>query len=96
MKKEDLTALRWLDEFHGERTDLSCPLQVEDEERQFAQSFFDRLGTTDLDGQLQHIEVHLQQACEAHQAARSRYDRCGKAYIATGVCIGLCLGLLLI
>jgi len=92
--KADLTALGWLTAF-DENTPLCCPSGLSGEEKTFAESFFSGLGITDLDGQLRHIEWHLQKAQDEVLAADEQCVQRTKAYTTTGICVGLCVGFLL-
>lgn len=95
LPKEDLRALSWLSQFDGQSA-LSCPQGLQAEEQDFAAAFFEGLGVTDLEGQLEHMNQYAQRADEQYRTAREKYRRLGKAYAVTGVCAGLCAGLLLI
>lgn len=90
-----LEALRWLDEYAAADATLHRPRSLCKEEYAFADSFFAGLGVTDLDGQLEHIAWHIQRAEEELAAARESYLSRAKAYTTTGICAGLCVGLLM-
>lgn len=94
--KTELDALSWLSEYEHEGETLVLPRALDERERAFAMSFFAPLGTTDLEGQLMHIEQHIDRAEQAQADACAVYKRCAKAYVMTGVCVGLCIGLALI
>lgn len=96
MRREELKALGWLAEYDDPREELRCPARLAVEERAFAGSFFAFLGASDLEGQLAHIERHRQRAQEAADAASERAKRLSGAYAMTGVCAGLCVGLMLL
>jgi len=94
--RRDLTALGWLADYDADKNSLCEPPAVSEEERDFVQSLFSELGTTDLEGQLRHLEQHIDEALARAQIARDIYDRRAKAYTTTGICAGLCIGLLMI
>lgn len=93
--RSDLQALGWLSEYDGGET-LVLPQTLKNSERAFAVGFFAPLGTTDLEGQLAHIEQYLERALQAEREARATYKQRGKAYVMTGISVGLCVGLALI
>ena len=90
-----LDELKWLSEYSPEDVSLRTPTALSKEEKAFADSFFAGLGVTDLDGQLRHIAWHIERAEEQVAAARETYVHRAKAYTTTGICAGLCFGLLL-
>ena len=92
----DLQSLSWLSEWDPNDPVLTLPSSLCDEEYAFARSLFDHLGKTDLDGQLTHFGLHVEEARARAAAAREQCQRRGKAYAVTGICAGLCVGLLLI
>ncbi len=94
IKTDDLSALFWLPSYIQTGDYGECLQTSKKEAQRFADSFFSKLGTTDLDGQLRHIEHHARLAKEALDGAHERYRQCAKAYVTTGVSAGLCLGLL--
>lgn len=94
--KDDLTELPWLRVFETDGAPLCCPVGLSAEESRFAQRVFQTLGTTDLDGQLQHLQVCIGDAAEQREAAHARAEQSAKAYTVTGICAGLCLALVLI
>ncbi len=93
VKKDDLQALPWLMCGSVPPTDDKW---FSKEERSFAKGLFSRLGTTDLDGQLRHLEQYAVLAEQAETEARDRRNRLTKAYVTTGLCAGLCLGIMLL
>ena len=93
----DLSALLWLQHFASSKTAPVCPAQgLLKEEQAFAQALFAGFGVTDLEGQLSHLEVFLQQAKEREAAARTDLKTNAKVYGTGGICAGLSLALLLI
>ncbi len=94
--RDGLQPLAWLSEFTSEQTPVGCPLTLCDEEQAFAHMVFSALGTTDLDGQLLHIKHCSDRANELLEQAVVHRRKYEKAYTATGVCGGLCVGLLLL
>lgn len=93
---DGLQPLLWLSEYTSTDMPVGCPKTICEEERAFSQMVFGALGTTDLDGQLLHIEHCSARAEEMLEQAVAHRRKCEKAYTATGVCGGLCVGLLLL
>lgn len=93
--RSELSQLEWLLEHDGDEP-LSLPASLGSAERTFAEGFLASLGTTDLEGQLAHIVHYRERAAAAERAAHEAYTRRGKAYVMTGVSVGLCLGLALL
>lgn len=91
-----LEALSWLSQYETRADILEAPRALQACERCFAESFFAPLGTTDLEGQLLHIEQFVIRASEAVRAADSAYASRAKAYMMTGICVGACIGLALL
>lgn len=94
--RQTLRPLVWLSEFDGEAPLLCCPRGLCREERAFAEVFFSFLGTSDLDGQLAHIEHCCQRARELLQTATERRGRLSGVYTVMGVCAGACAGLVMV
>ncbi len=92
---DDLQALPWLSEFAKDDAALRCPSALSKEEQPFAEGFFAGLGITDLEGQLRHVEWYIQRAEEEVEKAKDTFYARAKAYTTTGICSGLCIGLLL-
>ena len=91
VKKDDLKALPWI------QCDPSlASANWREEEKIFATGLFSRLGMTDLDGQLRHIERYILLAEQEEREACERCKRLSKAYVTTGLCAGLCIGILLL
>ncbi len=86
----------WLSEYDDLSREWHSPENVCAEERSFAVSFFSFLGTTDLEGQLVHIERSAAKARENLQTATERRKRLAGVYAMTGVCAGLCSGLVML
>lgn len=90
-----LEPLGWLDEYTASDASPHLPQTIDKTEKAFAESFFAGLGVTDLDGQLAHIAWHIERAEEQVTAACEKYTARAKACTTSGICAGLCLGLLL-
>ncbi|MBQ3069460.1 MAG: hypothetical protein IJD01_05905 [Clostridia bacterium] len=95
MPKEDLCALTWLRSYRADDR-LTVPQGLSREERAFAQTVFQTLGTTDLEGQLSHLAYCARRASEYKEAARLRALKSAKVYASMGICAGISIGLLLI
>ncbi len=93
IKKDDLQALSWLTDDDTPTMDEGC---FRKEERLFAQGLFSRLGMTDLDGQLKHLEHYAMLADQEETAAHERCERLSRVYVTMGLCAGLCLGIVLL
>jgi len=93
LRKDDLQALPWLMRGDLRTVDEEC---FSKEERSFVRGLFSRLGMTDMDGQLRHLEHYVTLAEREENEARDRRLRLSKAYVTTGLCAGLCLGIMLL
>ncbi len=96
MPKDDLRELVWLRRYAANADGFAIPDGLSREEREFALGVFPTLGTTDLTGQLAHLEECACRAAELKEQARARAERSARAYASTGICAGLCIGLLLL
>ena len=65
-------------------------------EAEIIKDFFDRLGTLDLNSQLNELSAKRSLFAQFHAAAEKRNNSFGKAYIKLGFLAGLAVGILLI
>ncbi len=91
-----LESLVWLSEWDHDGGRLAVPQTVAASEKGFVHDFFASLGTTDLEGQLMHIEQFEERASRALADADVAFASRAKPYLMTGVCVGACVGLCLL
>ena len=96
LNKREFAALPWLSEFGADLKGGVCPQGLCDEERAFACEFFSHVGTSDLAGQLAHIEQYRERATALSALSSERRRRLSKVYLSTAVCFGISIGIMVI
>lgn len=95
LNPKDYVMLGWLCPYDATACGI-CPSALCEEEENFAREFFPFLGTSDLAGQLSHIEQFTERAKALLAQSGERRQRLSKVYVSTAVCLGISAGVMML